>query len=108
MEGTTAMVDQTYEFLATAMVRWKTYKCYSVDLTAVPRETSPKNIAGHCMTEKLFPLHHFFPDSKSKTNDSAPQDKTRQDETRQGKTRQDKTRQDRTRQDKVSLTPVSM
>ena len=72
------------------------------------RETSPKNIAGHCMTEKLFPLHHFFPDSKSKTNDSAPQDKTRQDETRQGKTRQDKTRQDRTRQDKVSLTPVSM
>ncbi|CAF2080940.1 unnamed protein product [Brassica napus] len=96
MEGTTAMVDQTYEFLANAMVRWKTYNRCSVDLTAVPRETSPKNIAGHCMTEKLFPLHHFFPDSKSKTNDSAPQDETRQDETRQGKTRQDKTGQDKT------------
>lgn len=50
------------------------------------------------MTEKLFPLHHFFPDSKSKTNDSAPQDKTRQDETRQDKARQDKTGQDKTRQ----------
>ncbi|CAN6927957.1 unnamed protein product [Brassica oleracea] len=37
MEGTTAMVDQTYEFLAPVMVRWKTYNCYSVDLTAVPR-----------------------------------------------------------------------
>ncbi|KAH0920689.1 hypothetical protein HID58_020707 [Brassica napus] len=37
MEGTTAMVDQTYEFLANAMVRWKTYNRCSVDLTAVPR-----------------------------------------------------------------------
>ncbi|CAF2055662.1 hypothetical protein Bca4012_098230 [Brassica carinata] len=37
MEGTTEMVDQTYEFLAPVMVRWKTYNCYSFDHTAVPR-----------------------------------------------------------------------
>ncbi|CAN7018761.1 unnamed protein product [Brassica rapa subsp. trilocularis] len=42
MEGTTAMVDQTYKFLATAMVRWKTYKCCSVDLTAVPRDKTKR------------------------------------------------------------------
>ncbi|KAH0872783.1 hypothetical protein HID58_070145 [Brassica napus] len=69
MEGTTAMVDQMYEFLAPAMVRWKTYNCCSVDLTAVPRETSPKNIALGTTTLMM---------DNQASNNSAPHDKTRQ------------------------------
>ncbi|KAF3519304.1 hypothetical protein DY000_02059446 [Brassica cretica] len=58
MEGTTAMVDQTYEFLAPVMVRWKTYNCYSVDHTAVPRDKNktPKQIEEN--KENIPPPNH--------------------------------------------------
>ncbi|KAH0872689.1 hypothetical protein HID58_070051 [Brassica napus] len=58
MEGTTEMVDQTYEFLAPVMVRWKTYNCYSFDHTAVPRDKNktPKQIEEN--KENIPPPNH--------------------------------------------------
>nr|VDC64841.1 unnamed protein product [Brassica rapa] len=72
MEGTTAMVDQTYEFLANAMVRWKTYNRCSVDLTAVPRFFIFIFLLGtcHCLMPTLvFHRGHRFTDQEVDPDD---------------------------------------